>query len=281
MRVAFQGEGGAFSEAAIHRCFGEGAVEPLPCPGFADLADAVTSGRAGFGMLPVENSIAGGVAPSYDELRRGSLTVVGEVIEPIRLCLMGLPGASVKGLRRVLSHPVALGQCQAMLRRLDGVDAVAVHDTAGAARLVAEAGDAGVAAVASRRAASLYGLDVLLDDVQDRPDNQTRFFVVARPGTPVLEPGDVAPGAPGLRTALLLATAHRPGALADVLVPLAAAGLNLTRIESRPADEPWHYAFFLELDGDAGEPRAAAALRAAADAARQLHVLGSFHRLGS
>ncbi|HSJ26176.1 MAG TPA: prephenate dehydratase [Longimicrobiales bacterium] len=274
-RVAFQGEAGAFSEAAARRVFG-GDVITVPCPTFAGIAEQVLAGDAGYGMLPVENSIAGGVGGGYDVLSTGRLAVVGEVVEPIGLCVLGVPGAGLAEVRRVLSHPVALAQCQRFLDGLVEADALAVHDTAGAARLVAERGDRATVAVAGRFAAELYGLAVLAEDVQDRPDNQTRFFVVAAPGTP--PPPASAFGSP--RTALLFSTAHRPGALSDVLAPLAAAGINLSRIESRPADAPWHYNFFLELDADLADPVVATAVEQASRAARSLTVLGSFRRMG-
>jgi prephenate dehydratase len=275
-RVAFQGERGAFSEEAIHQCFGDGGAVPVPCREFAALGHAVIDGEAEYGMLPVENSIAGGVAPAYDILGSKRLVVVGEVVQPIRLCLLVVPGAARDGITRVLSHPVALAQCQKFLAGLAGADAIAVHDTAGAARLVAERRDPATAAVAPRAAAGIYGLDIMAENIQDRADNQTRFFVVARPGTP--SPFAAAADAPR-RTALLLDTAHRPGALVDALQPLADAGLNMLRIESRPAREPWHYTFFLELDTDAAAPRAVEAIAAMRARAHDVHVLGSFTRV--
>jgi prephenate dehydratase len=275
-RVAFQGEHGAFSEEAVQTCFGADGAMPVPCYDFAELGSAVLDGRAEYGMLPVENSIAGGVAPAYDMLAATELIVVGEVVQPIRLCLLGVPGAATAGVRRVLSHPVALAQCQTFLRTLGEAETLAVHDTAGAARIVAERAAPETVAVACRAAARRYGLEIMAEDIQDRADNQTRFFVVARPGAPAPA---MARWSGGHRTALLLATAHRPGALVAVLTPLARAGVNLTRIESRPAAEPWQYHFFLELDADAGDRDVAAAIEEAAAEARELRMLGSFRRL--
>jgi prephenate dehydratase len=276
VRVAFQGERGAFSEEAIRACFGGGAM-PVPCRDFPALAEAVTSGAAQYGLLPVENSIAGGVAAAHDVLATMPLEIVGEVVQPIRLCLLGVRGATREGVRRVLSHPVALAQCQAFLGSLPAAEAIAVHDTAGAARMVAQRGERESAAVAGRIAAEIYGLDVLAEDVQDRADNQTRFFMLARPGT--APPATTRPA--GIRrTALLLSTAHRPGALVDALLPFSEAGINLSRIESRPAAEPWHYNFFLEIDADATDPDTARAIERAAARARELRTLGSFVRYG-
>lgn len=276
LRIAFQGEPGAFSEEAIRASFGERSLDTLPQHDFAGIARAVLAGDATLGLLPVENSIAGGVAAAYDVLAGADVVVVAEVIHPIRICLLGVPGATIDGLRRVLSHPIALAQCQRFLAGLRSVDVIAVHDTAGAARLVAERRDPTSAAAAGRGAAERYGLVILAEDIQDRTDNQTRFFVIARADAPLPRlPAGVGPR----RTALLLETEHRPGALVAALVPLAEAGINLSRIESRPADRPWHYRFFLECDADADSPASAEAIADVAAQARSLRVLGSFTRL--
>ena len=275
LRIAFQGEHGAFSEEAALAVFGSD-ITPLPSPDFAGVARAVIDGVASFGMLPVENSIAGGVAPAYDVLASAAVTVVGEIISPIRLCLMAPRGAVIDGVRRVLSHPVALAQCQLFLQRMHSADAIAVHDTAGAARIVAQHGDPGEAAVAPRGAAERYGLELLAEDIQDRNDNQTRFFVVAPRGAAALPSRS---NADVHRTALLLETAHRSGALVDALIPFAEHAINLSRIESRPADQPWHYRFFLELDADAASPAAVAAIADVTRRAHRVHVLGTFRRL--
>jgi prephenate dehydratase len=275
LRIAFQGEHGAFSEEAALVAFG-GDITALPQPDFAAVARAVVSGAAAFGMLPVENSIAGGVAPAYDVLASASVSVVGEIISPIRLCLMAPPGASIEHVRRVLSHPVALAQCQIYLQQMRGADAIAVHDTAGAARIVAQHGDPAEAAVAPRGAAQRYALELLAEDIQDRDDNQTRFFVIAPRGTAALPSRS---NADVHRTALLLETAHRAGALVDALTPFAQHGINLSRIESRPADQPWHYRFFLELDADAASAETVAAIADVTQRAHLVHVLGTFRRL--
>ena len=179
LTVAFQGALGAFSEDAARTWFGDG-IKPVPCREFREVGEALRSGRARAGLLPAENSLAGTVQPAYDVLTAPGLTVVGEVIRPIRHCLLGLPGSTKDELRRVISHPVALAQCGEFLARLRGVEAVAVYDTAGAAREVAEGRDTKLAAIASSRAAERYGLRVLATDLQDRSDNQTRFLVVRR-----------------------------------------------------------------------------------------------------
>lgn len=277
-RVAFQGEPGAYSEEAVRSAFG-GAVDPVPCRSFEDVAEAVRSGETDRGLLPVENSLAGTVVGSYDVLATGDLEVVGEIVRPIRHCLLGLPDSRIPDLDRVLSHPVALAQCTEFFRDHPEVEAVAVYDTAGAARTVAKKGDPSVGAIAARGAAERYDLEVLREDLQDRPDNQTRFYLVRR--------GDeeAAPREPtededegSWKTALLFRTRNEPGALVNVLRAFSRRDVNLSKLESRPGDDPWTYRFFLEFEdrGDRGPARAA--VREAADACRELRVLGVFRR---
>jgi prephenate dehydratase len=170
---------------------------------------------------------------------------------------------------------VALAQCGDFFTRHPAIDAVAVYDTAGAAREVARLGDPTTAALASRAAAERYGLKVLATDVEDRSDNQTRFLVVARSGSPAPPPRWRTNGR---RTAVILETDNQPGALARVLMTLAAHGINLSRLESRPTGVPWTYRFFLELDADATTPETCAALGEARGRARLVRVLGSYGR---
>ena len=271
MRVAFQGELGAFSEEAITRLWRDTA-EPVPRREFLDVATAVERGEVEYGLLPIENTLAGSVVGSYDALVAcESVHVVAEVVLPIHHCLLGVPGASLEELRTVESHPVALAQCAAFLRRHPGLAVRIAYDTAGAAREVAERGDPGMAAIASRVAAAHYALDVIVTDIEDRPDNQTRFLAIAR-ARAALPRGEPA------RTALLLTTANVPGALLGVLKPLAEHGVNLSKLESRPALEPWSYRFFLEMEHAADDPEAAAAIAEIRGAARSLRVLGTFRR---
>lgn len=274
-RVAFQGELGAYSEEAVHLFFREGA-EPAPRRDFAEVGRAVAGGEVEFGLLPVENSLAGSVVGSYGVLASGELEVVGEVITPIHHCVLGVPGAALGGLARVLSHPVALAQCVRFFGEHPGVEAVAAYDTAGAAKEVAERGDPAVGAIAGRRAAARYGLVVLAEDVEDRSDNQTRFLVVARRGARLPHPS-AASHREGGRTSLIVETENRPGALARVLLPFAERGINLSKLESRPAEVPWTYRFFVDLDGDRGSPEVREALDRVGEHAR-VHVLGSYPR---
>lgn len=268
--VAFQGEHGAFSEEVAGRAFGETAVT-LPQRDFADVAHAVLSGRAEHGILPAENVIHGSVLPVYDLLAAGGLAIIDQVVHDIRLRLMGVVGARTEDVRTVLSHPVALNQCKRFFADHPAMAPVAFFDTAGAAREVSDRKDAATAAIAPAGAARRYGLEVLVDSVGDRTDNQTRFFVVQRADDGAPGPG-VGPSDP-CRAVIMVDAAHQPGSLLHVLAPLAARGINLTRIESRPGPAAWSYYFFIETTApERGALDAALAeIRSAAD---RLDVLG-------
>lgn len=267
MIIAFQGVRGAYSEDAV-RAWDEGA-EALECPEFIDLFDAVRSGRADLGMLPVENSIEGSVTAANDLLFRSDLWVVGEVMVRIRHCLIGHPGAGVQDVRRVYSHPQALAQCRDLLTSHPEWEKVPAYDTAGSVRMVKERGLREEAAIASRRAAETYGMGVLMEDVQSVRDNITRFFVLSR------ERGTGR----GDKTALAFTTKNRPGALFDCLRAFADNGVNITKLESRPwRGRAWEYVFYLDLDGDVEDERVAAALRALRESASCVKVFGSFRK---
>jgi len=269
-RVGFQGELGAFSEEALLRLLPDAA--PVPRRTFRDVVRGVVSGEDDAGLLPVENTLAGGVAAAFDALQDADVHAVREVIIPIRHFLLGVPGAGLAGVEEVRSHPVALAQCERFFLDHPGVRPVAVHDTAGAAREVAEAGAPSVAALAPRQAAARYGLDVLAADLQDRDDNQTRFLLVV-PGARSAEAP--AGGRDGLKTAVIVETRNRPGALHDLLGVFARRGLDLTFIESRPAGTPWTYRFILEFRHDEPAP-ALECLSAAASEERSVRVLGTY-----
>lgn len=268
-RVAFQGERGAFSDEAVRLHFGPEA-ESVPCRTFADVFHSVAAGRVDYGLVPVENSIAGGINEVYDLLRRYDLYIRGERVLRVRHCLLALPGQSLAEIRRVYSHPAALDQCEGWLREA-GVEAVAQYDTAGSARLVAEERLQGVGAIASRWAAEIYGLAVVAEDIQDVKDNYTRFVVLGRDALPRQE----GPA----KTALVMSTAHSPGALYQCLGAFARRGINLLNLESRPAkNRPWEYVFYLDLDGHRDDPAVAEALAEMAAHTSFLKVLGSFPR---
>ncbi|PYK13980.1 MAG: prephenate dehydratase, partial [Verrucomicrobia bacterium] len=177
LKIAFQGEPGANSHIAIVEAYPN--AEPLPCSTFEDALAAISSGEADLGMIPIENSVAGRVADIHHLLPASGLFIVGEWFLPVRHQLMGLKGVKLSDIKSVESHVHALGQCRRIIRKL-GVKAIVAADTAGSARDVAQRGDRSVAAIASRLAAQIYGLDILVEDVEDEAHNTTRFVVLAR-----------------------------------------------------------------------------------------------------
>lgn len=275
VRIAYQGEPGAFSEEAVTSLNGGDELVPVPYRTFSQVVDAVEACQVVAALLPVENSIAGSVTPSLDLLAERELTVHQEVVRPIVHCLLALEGTSLKDLRKVISHPVALAQCTRFLRENEGLEALAVHDTAGAAREVAQKGvGSRVAAIASPWAAQRYGLSCLLEGIQDRTDNRTRFWLVTRKGE--VDPTGSTPTGNADRLALMLETGDRPGALLATLEPFARENLSLRRIESRPSEKPWSYRFFMEVAGSPEDPGMLRALESLAGVTSRLKVLGTF-----
>jgi prephenate dehydratase len=267
-RVAFQGELGAFSEQGVRQLW-PGGAEPVPMREFIDVARAVERGEVELGLLPIENTLAGSVIGSYDALFAcGGLHVVAETVVPIHHCVLALPGATLASVRTVASHPVALAQCERFLRGRPHIVARATYATAGAAREVVARGDPTAAAIAGRPAAERYGLEILATDIEDRPDNQTRFLAIAR------SPMPLAAATPA-RSVVVLTTDNVPGALLRVLEPLAEHGINLSKLESRPTGEPWTYRFFLELEHTAGDEAVSLALDAVRRVSRSFRVLGT------
>jgi prephenate dehydratase len=268
-KVAFQGEHGAYGEAAIYAYFGSEA-ETEPCRSFLDVFAAVSAGRVDYGVVPVENSQAGSINEVYDLLRQYDLFVTGEVCQPVNHCLMALPGQSLTEIQRVISHPQALAQCDAYLRQL-GVEVVATYDTAGSAKLIREQGLRGVAAVAGAVAAARYELEILARDIQTVAENVTRFVVLSR------TPGER--GAGPHKTMLVMALAHQPGSLYRALGAFARRQINLLKLESRPArHRPWEYVFYLDVEGHRDEPPLPEALAELAPYTAFCKVLGSFPR---
>ncbi len=238
MTIAFQGEPGAYSEAAAQR-FAPG-IDVLPCRSFEDVFAAVASGRAARGILPMENSVGGSIHRNYDLLVEHELPIVGEVELQVDHCLLGRPGAKLAEIRTVYSHPQALAQCEDYLRSLGPIEIVAVYDTAGSAKMVAEGARADAGAVASRRAAELFGLEVLADGVQDYASNVTRFVLISRSLESVADAN---------KTSLVFALKSKPGALFRALSCFALRDINLTKLESRPIrGRPWEYMFYVDVD---------------------------------
>ncbi len=270
-RVAFQGTQGAYSWLACRKRFGED-VEPIGYGTFSAAARAVERGEVDLALLPIENVLAGSIYEVYDLLAEGRLHVVGEEVLLIEHCLIGFPGVPLEQLRAVLSHPVALRQCTTFLEGLPNARVESYIDSAEAVRKVKDSGDPSLGAIASQEAARLYGLEVLRDGISDHPENYTRFWVIAR------KPVTVDPRIPS-KTSLILVTEHREGALVSCLSALAAQGVNMTKLESRPRrGMPWQYQFHIDVEGNLAEERVVRALDDLRSRARFLRVLGCYPR---
>jgi len=272
MKIAFQGEPGAYSEAAIHERYGIGPI-PVPCETFEEVFARVAVGECERGFIPIENSLAGSIHRNYDLLLQNSVEVVGEYYLHVHHCLIALPEADIGDIRRVISHPQALAQCESYLRTLQGVKVEPSYDTAGSVKLIAEQRDPGLAAIASRRAAELYGMKVLSQDIEDHAANITRFLVIARQPLP---PSDDA------KTSIVFSIKNQPGSLFKALSVFALRDIDLTKIESRPlVGKPWEYLFYVDFAGSIQQAVVSRALAHLDEYAGFLRVLGSYarHRL--
>jgi prephenate dehydratase len=266
MRIAFQGEPGAYSEAAALR-FSDHA-DLLPCESFEDVFASVAAGKATHGILPVENSIGGSIHRNYDLLLEHDLPIVGEVTLPITHNLMALPGTALSDVKRILSHPQALAQCERFLRGMAGVSVEATYDTAGSAKLVKEQHLTDAAAIASERAAKVFGLEILRAEIQDYSDNITRFLLISRAG----EAGEQVD-----KTTVVFSLPNEPGSLFKALSVFALRDIDLTKIESRPIrGRPWEYLFYVDIPIGRHDPRCARALVHLAEFARSMRTLGSY-----
>lgn len=267
-RVGYPGREGAHSAAACDRLFPEGELVALPT--FAAVASATAGGDVSFGVLPIESSLSGPVNETHDLLFDSALAIVGETVLPIRHFLVGVRGASLETIRAVHSHPVALDQCRRLLASMPDTTAIAAATTADAAAFVSEHGDPAAAAIASERAATLYGLDVLAQDVGDHPEAYTRFVSIATHVRLDVD-GD------RWRTAFSFATDHQPGALHRAIEPFARHAIDLHQLVSRPIPEsPWRYRFDAVLEGHPLDPVVRSALAEVRARTRLLRVFGSY-----
>lgn len=269
MRVAFQGEPGAFSEEAAVQLLGEG-ITTVPRPTFDAAFRAINEGLADALLAPVENTLAGPVVRVYDLLLESALTMTAETILPIEHHLIGCPGATLGDLRTVSSHPMALAQCERFFATHPDLKRVPAEDTAGSVRAVITRGDKSCAAIASRRAAEHYGGVILIAGIQDNAENFTRF-VLLRPAS-----GAPPPASEARKMSIAMRLAHRPGALLASLEPFAKHGVNLLKIESRPIHgHPWEYQFFLDVEAESSA-QLESALSEVRNATSDLRVLGLY-----
>jgi prephenate dehydratase len=265
-RVAFQGVHGAYSEQALRQHFGDSA-EVVPCTDLNALFNAFHAERVDYAMLPVENALAGAVSMAYELLMDSDLRIQAEVYLHVHHMLMAAPGTPLSALISVRSHPQALAQCDKFIRR-HKLEPTPWWDTAGSARDLAADAAPHTAAIASRLAAELYGLEILGHEIEDVPFNFTRFFVLGQ--------GDPQP-AEYNKTSIVFATRNRPAALYDCLGEFAQRGLNLTKIESRPRrNRPWEPVFFLDFEGHWQEQASQEVLARLLQHASFVKMLGSY-----
>ena len=268
VKVAFQGERGAYSESAVYAFFGE-PIEVEPCKDFKTVFENVKRQNVHYGVVPVENSIEGSVNQTYDLFLDYDLKVKGEVIVKIAHCLIANPTATLKDVKTVYSHPQALAQCRNYLERQNW-ELIPTYDTAGSVKLIKEKNLINAAAIASEKAAEIYGMKILAKDVADNLENYTRFFVLSNDDS-IVTGND--------KTSIIFSAIHQPGALYHALGEFAKRNINLTRIESRPTKQtPWEYNFYLDFEGHKNDPHCNEALKALEKYAKFVRILGSYPR---
>ncbi|PVX26357.1 MAG: prephenate dehydratase [Candidatus Bathyarchaeum sp.] len=266
LRIAFQGELGAYSEMAVYSFFGE-SVEVKPCKSFDEVFESVKARDVDYGVVPIENSIEGSVNRTYDLFLEYDLNVCGEIIIRISHCLIAHEGTKIDQIKTVYSHPQALAQCRKFLEQ-HKLRAISTFDTAGSVKMIKEEKLTDAAAIASERAAKIYKMTILEREIEDIKNNSTRFFVLDKKDSPYS----------GMdKTSIIFAAKSVPGALYQILKEFADRNINLTKIESRPTKStPWEYHFYLDFEGHRTENKCQQALEAIKDKTVFVKILGSY-----
>lgn len=265
IRIAYQGEEGAYSEEGARALFGD--RELIPLSSIRKVFEAVEVGRVDYGLVPMDNSQAGSINETYDLFLKHGLHLVGETTVRVDHCFLALPGAHIDSITEVISHPQAIAQCEEFLSALD-VSIRAEYDTAGSAKQIAEEKLESTAAIASKRAGDVYGLQVLAEKIQTYPDNHTRFGAVSRDPQPLSEPTS---------SSLVFGVGHVAGSLYRCLGAFAERHLSLTKLESRPrAGRPWEYVFYVDVDAPANDPAMIEALAEVSEHATFTRLLGTY-----
>lgn len=267
LKIAFQGETGAFSEEAAF-CYWKENIQAKPCKGFKDVFEAVASKKCDAGIIPIENSETGSIHHNVDYLMQYDLSIVGEIILRIHHNLMVTPGSKLESIRAVYSHPQALDQCSQYLENIPQVQAYSMHDTAGAARWVADQNDPTIAAIASQRASQDYGLKIIGNHIENNHNNFTRFLIIQdKPITSRQK----------LKTSVVFSTKNVSGALFKALAVFALRDIDLLKIESRPLRKgPWAYWFYLDFEGGMHEEHCQNAIENLREISTFVKVLGSY-----
>jgi prephenate dehydratase len=265
--IAFQGERGAFSEEAAYKLLGRN-IRLLPCGSFSDTFRSVVRGKAANCLVPIENTLAGSVYENYDLLLKNNLHIVGETNLRIVHNLIAFPGTTLRNLRQIYSHPVALAQCSRFFARHPRVEHIPFYDTAGSVKMLAERRPSGAAAIASRVAASAYQARILRAHLEDHRENFTRFLLLSKTGS-------VSPKAN--KVSIVFSTRNVPGALFKCLSVFALRDIDLRKMESRPLrGRPWEYFFYLDFIGNVQEATCRNALSHLREVTNFLRVLGCY-----
>jgi prephenate dehydratase len=268
-KVAFQGERGAYSELAVIQFFPNST--PIPARSFQEVIETLLSGLSDYAVVPIENSIEGSVNEVYDLLLQSHLFVIGETYQRIHHCLIAIKGTDRGSLKEVYSHPQALAQCRHYLNEKK-LDPVPVYDTAGAVKMIKLGHNKSAAAIGSKRAAEIYGMEILDVGIEDSKNNFTRFYILSR------DPTDTKPsGNDG--TSIIFSVKHAPGSLVNILSEFARREINLTKIESRPTKKtPWEYNFFTDFEGHVLDARIRDVLRVIEPKTAFVKILGSYKK---
>lgn len=266
-KVSFQGEKGAYSEAAAVQFWHE-EVQPVPQKTFKSVFEAVASGASEFGIIPIENSLTGSIHQNMDLLLEFNLSVIGEIILRIHHHLLALKGVKLSHLRHIYSHPQALQQCSDFLESFETVEAVPMYDTAGSAAYLLENQITDGAAIASIRASRDYGLQVLKKGIENHQQNFTRFLVISKTSHLPKKSG---------KTSVVFSTKDIPGALFKAISVFALRDINLLKIESRPLRSgPWRYWFYLDFEGNMNQESCSNAINHLKEITSFIKVLGSY-----
>ena len=264
--IAFQGEIGAYGEEAALQFFGS-SIQVKPCESLDDVFKVVEQGEAQFGVVPIENSLEGSISRVYDLLLDSSLKVCGETELRVSHCLIANPETHLGLIKKVYSHPQALAQCRAFLKHLDS-ELIPTYNTAASVKMIKEQGITDGGAVASARAAEIYGMKVIAKEIEDNPNNFTRFFILSKQDSPP---------SGNDKTSIVFSVKHKPGALYQSLKEFAGRNINLTKIESRPTrQKPWEYNFYLDFEGHREDKLSREVLESLDQASLFIKVLGSY-----
>lgn len=271
-RIAFQGEPGAFSNQAAHKLLGNDIVI-VPCESFEQMFSSVETGESDFCLAPIENSLFGSVFQNYDLLLKHNLRIVGETSLRIVHNLIAPPEIELENVRRVYSHPVALGQCQQFFVSHPQMQQVVAYDTAGSVKMLMQSREPGAAAIAGATAAEVYGAQILVSGIEDDQQNFTRFFLLAHENNAAEPPPDAD------KTSIVLSLENQTGSLFRAMAALALREIDLTKIESRPLiGRPWEYSFYLDFIGNTSEVKVQNALAHLAEFATSIKILGCYRR---